>query len=556
MNNTLSLTNDFQKILGQNAKSIFTLPFFKRFEINFSENISCLIDFHPNIKAYVFFFRIKNINGSINIDLSSFGTHHEIAHNLKFNLLLNFENDGDNSLIWIPQIYSQICLDNFQRISLSNKNTPLYSWTWLPNNQLKIKDLVETRGITVIPVVVFEKVEKEFFRKCQSVDGSESRLYLKSNWFYASRPNDIWNYLINGGVYDPRADSTIKKQFKCQQCANAWWNYFGFLFKKTQNKIYDFLQNEIACSVLIGISPQGEWGHGFWSDDLETHSRFHLDGIHLLLSQYEKTGDTVWMDAAEKGMGFVTEFLAEQLADRNIWFLHDTLELKKKPRIKSELLGKSIGNSLCINTHVQTLSVLYRLFNLLPDKQKYVDAFDKGIRALRLVFEHQPGEFIYRFVLEWLTKYNSLKRSPKRSIQVKNAIIHRFLAKIYWPIVRFFPRIIHPSGFIERDLTLSMLSDRYHVINLKDLLTIYHQQPTEWLRPYIIKGMNILRRYVTNKSLADALQRSPYFIETIDIYYLYDKCIERIDNDEFKEIENVISTQTGGYSLDYYVTKE
>ena len=119
-----------------------------------------------------------------------------------------------------------------------------------------------------------------------------------------------------------------------------------------------------------------------------------------------------------------------------------------------------------------------------------------------------------------------------------------------------YPRIVHPCGFIERDLTLSMLSDRYHVINLKDLLTLYRQQPDEWLRPYIKKGINVLQEYVKNNNLADAIQRSLYFIETIDTFYLYDKYIEKICYDELKKIENVIYEKTGGYSLDYCIAKE
>ena len=159
---------------------------------------------------------------------------------------------------------------------------------------------------------------------------------------------------------------------------------------------------------------------------------------------------------------------------------------------------------------------------------------------MRCVFEHQPGEKLYQNVLEFLIKYKFLNRSNKILLKIKNDIIYRLLTKIYWPIVQLYPRIVHPCGFIERDLTLSMLSDRYHVINLKDLVTLYRQQPDEWLRPYIKKGINVLREYVKNNKLEEAIQRSLYFIETIDTLYLYDKYIEKICNDELKKIENVI----------------
>ena len=556
MDFTFNLDHYLYKFLRQNAKSIFTIPVFERFEIDINENASCLIDFHPFLKYYTYFFCIRNTNDFINFYLSGLGTVIDISHNNKFGLLINSEKNGKKYFIWLPQVYSQICLDNFQRISISQEIHSLYDWAWSPNNQIKIFNLSNKEAVTIIPYVVIENVDENLFEEFQNSHCCENRLYLKSNWFSASTPKDIWKYLINGAIYDPRSDARVKKQFKCQQCAYAWWNYLGFLQKKTRKKIYDFLQNEISCAVLADMSSNGEWGHGYWSDDIETHSRFHLDGIQLFLSQYEKTNDSVWLDAAEKSMDFFSKELVEKIGNQKVWFLHDTLERKNKPKIKSTLCGKSIENSLCINTHVQALSVLHRLQNLDPDKKKYALLFNKGVGALRCVFEHQPGEKLYQNVLEWLIKYKFLNRSNRILLKIKNDIIYRLLTKIYWPIVQLYPRIVHPCGFIERDLTLSMLSDRYHVINLKDLVTLYRQQPDEWLRPYIKKGINVLREYVKNNKLEEAIQRSLYFIETIDTLYLYDKYIEKICNDELKKIENVIYEETGGYSLDYCIARE
>ena len=491
MDFTFNLGHYLYKFLRQNAKSIFTIPFFERFEIDINENASCLIDFHPFLKYYTYFFCIRNTNDFINFYLSGLGTVIDISHNNKFGLLINSEKNGKKYFIWLPQVYSQICLDNFQRISISQEIHSLYDWAWSPNNQIKIFNISNKEAVTIIPYVVIENVDQNLFEEFQNSHCCENKLYLKSNWFSASTPKDIWKYLINGAIYDPRSDARVKKQFKCQQCAYAWWNYLGFLQKKTRKKIYDFLQNEISCAVLADMSSNGEWGHGYWSDDIETHSRFHLDGIQLFLSQYEKTNDSVWLDAAEKSMDFFSKKLVEKIDNQKVWFLHDTLERKNKPKIKSTLCGKSIENSLCINTHVQALSVLHRLQNLDPDKKKYALLFNKGVGALRCVFEHQPGEKLYQNVLEWLIKYKFLNRSNRILLKIKNDIIYRLLNKIYWPIVQLYPRIVHPCGFIERDLTLSMLSDRYHVINLKDLLTLYRQQPDEWLRPYIKKGINV-----------------------------------------------------------------
>ena len=68
--------------------------------------------------------------------------------------------------------------------------------------------------------------------------------------------------------------------------------------------------------------------------------------------------------------------------------------------------------------------------------------------------------------------------------------------------------------------------------------------------------MDVLREYIKNESLTEAIQRSPYFIEIIDAFYLYDKYVEQISSEELNKIENLIYKQTGGFSLDYYLFRE
>src|SRR5262249_34899099 len=148
-------------------------------------------------------------------------------------------------------------------------------------------------------------------------------------------PAHLWNYLINGSLYDPRSHKGIDKRFKCQQCAFAWWSYFDFLHRKTGKRVYGLLRDEVAFSVLLDLSAEGEWGHGLWSDEIETHARFHLDGLHLLISQYEKTNNPIWLKAAERGMAFIFDHLTDTLDDGCPWFLHDTLEKKKDHRLRS-----------------------------------------------------------------------------------------------------------------------------------------------------------------------------------------------------------------------------
>ena len=420
--------------------------------------------------------------------------------------------------------------------------------------RLNVSDFQADSGLLTIPYVVFEDPAGDIFKELNEINEIECRLFRKSDWFYAGSPSDIWNYLIDGGLYDPRSDKLIKKRFKCQQCAYSWWNYFELLRRKTGKALYKILQDEVAFSVLNDLSAAGEWGHGFWSDAIETHARFHLDGIHLLISQYEKTTDSVWLQAAQRGMEFVFDNLTDGFDKDQTWFLHDTIESDKTHHFKSCLFGKSPGNSLCINTHVQALTVLNRLMLHLPDNKNYASAYSSGCGALRRVLEYRPAEILYKLLAFWIFK-NKIKQNSTSIIgRITGGLGNLLAHKLYWPVQRLFPRMVHPNGFIERDLSLSMASDRYHVTNIKDFLTLYQQDRLPWLANFIREGTSFLIGFVRERGLSRSLKESPYYIEFIDILYLYDKLIETLPPEEIKTAEQAILHVTGGYSIDFHAS--
>ncbi|MGB5056194.1 MAG: hypothetical protein WBO24_17520, partial [Nitrospirales bacterium] len=297
-----------------------------------------------------------------------------------------------------------------------------------------------------------------------------------------------------------------------------------------------------------------EWGHGFWTDEIETHTRFHLDGIHLFISQHEKTGEFLWIEAAERGMAFVSDHLMEELDDGSLWFLHDTTEHKdKRIHFQSTLFGKSHGNSLCINTHVQALTVLYRLKHVIPQNTKYAEMLEKGLNALQRVLEHQPAEALYKFFIVMWTK---IRKKPRSKAEiVMHAVKARSIVKVFWTVRRNFPRLAYPGGWIDRDLTISCFSENYQVTNLKDFLTLYQQMPLSWLVPYIKNNFVALRKFLYQFGLTNALESSPYYIEFMDVLYMYDKYIEKIDHEEIKNAKETIYRQTGGHSVDFYASE-
>ncbi len=535
-------------------KVIFTSNGFKRVERHFNNSCSQLVDIHLKHGLKIHYLRISSEAATKKISFLIAGTICNVLKCSELGILLTVDYENRKYTVWLPSVCDQFRFDKYQRFTVSDE--PFLSYQWEFNSCIQLNLLLSGNisEIAIIPYVIMEDPNGQFAEELRTLSEVERCLYRKSDWFFAKTPSDVWNYLINGSIYDPRSHKGIDKRFKCQQCAYAWWNYFGFLYKETGKKVYDIMQDEIAYSVLLDMSSKGEWGHGYWSDDIETHARFHLDGVHLLISQYEKTDEPMWLEASERGITFVSKHLMEELDDGSMWFLHDTIEHGIHPHFKSTLFGKTPGNSLCINTHVQALTVLYRLSHLIPDKKIYSEMFGNGVRALRRVLDYQPGELIYRLLMFMLMKYKTRRSAQSIMGKLRNASEGLIIPRIYWSVRRHFPRIVFPCGFTERDLTFSFFSDRYHITNLKDLLTLYQQVPSPWLRSYIKNGFIFIRKFLAKSDLTNALASSPYYIELIDILYMYNKLIENITSEEMDSVKEAIYQQTGGYSLDYYAS--
>ena len=560
MNNLKVKTKGFEKTLSQIKGEVpYAFNNYKRMEHHIGHTCSKLVDMHNKHGVGINFLRIYAEDTENKISIFESGTIDEISGTDESGILLRIKEEQSHYTVWLPSGSAIVSFDEDKRIVF--KNELKHKWEFHPLVQLRILQSIPEGAVAVIPYVVMDDTEGTFFSELTSFCDAEQRLYRKSDWFSAGSPSDVWNYLINGSLYDPRVlkynPSTGRgsnKQIICQQCAFAWWSYFGYLHRETGKRIYDVLQDEIAFSSLQDMKNDGGWRHGHWFDEMETHTRFQLDGIHMLISQYEKTKEPVWLKYAELGMSFVSENLTEQLDDGSLWFLHDTMEHKGRHHLKSTIFGKTPGNSLCINTHVQALTVLHRLRDISPENRACDEMYDRGKNALKRVLDLQPGEYLYRPLMSWIMVHKSRKRARFIMGKVYNALEWRIVKFIYWMIRLQYPRIVQGDGFTERDLTHASVSDPYHVINVKDFLTLYLQDPVECLRPYIENGVAFTRCLLRSLDLTHAVARSSFYIEFMDILYLYGKLIDDVSIEEMKVAEDKIFCQTGGYSLDYFAS--
>ena len=230
---------------------------------------------------------------------------------------------------------------------------------------------------------------------------------------------------------------------------------------------------------------------------METHVRFHLDGLHLFLSQYEKTENPFWLEKAECGMSFLVAHLMDELEDGGIWFLHDTLEWSSPAHLfQSSLYGKHRGNSLTINTHLSALMVLHRLCQAVSHEKKYAEMYEKGMKIFPRILENTSGEWLYKIFIPWVMKNSTWVHCQSNLNRIRRGLEGRIISFIYPILRRQFPRIVQPGGVMESDLTLSMYNHSDQSGNLKDLLSLYQQDPFPWLCSSMEGGINHLARFI------------------------------------------------------------
>jgi hypothetical protein len=517
------------------------------------DGYSLIIDKHHTTMVQFCYFYFHDINVSNVASFpNSFETIKEASQSLKKEYPI-IRSEGKDYFVWIPHTARVCSIGEDGRISMEESFPVGHITHTEPELKIELLSKMESSTSVVFTCILFPVDNKKLINQIQTADNTGQKPFRKSNWFVARSVMDIWNYLIYGSIYDPRAHQSIKKRFKCQQCAYAWWTYCNYYYRNTQKEIFSILRDEIAFSIVNDLESSGVWKHGFWSDAMETHARFQLDGIHLLISQYEIDGNRVWLENAKNALIYVINDMTDRFSDGSIWFLHDSIEEKRNHKFYSTIFGKNRNNSLCINTHIQALSVLRRMMQH-DDNHVYYSSYQLGIQALRKIFEHKPADIFYKIITKLLILPGNSNKSNIYIFRILHAVLVRLAKRSYWSIKARYPRIILPGGFIERDLNLSMISDRYHVINVKDLLTLYQISRHEWLIPYIKNGVNFLIRYVKQKTLNNLLDKSLYYIEYPDILKMFDELIEPVPYQLIVEAEDQILSVTNAFSLDLYAS--
>ena len=429
--------------------------------------------------------------------------------------------EGSAGMLWFPKGPALRVYDNYGRIMSSRQSSFA---TEKQDNCVELRIDEDTNGRIEFPVLRFETGRERFLDEINNPSRIEKLKVTKAHWFFYESINDVWDYLIDGYVYKTRHMS-VSRAWRCQQQANTLFNYINYLAEKTEKRIYEVVCDIIAYSILISLPDDGRWRHGSWTDRMETHARHQLEGIHLLLSYYEKTRQQVFLEKAQHAMDYLIS-LSDKLADGSIWFLHDSLEsnsedyaLRYEESFQTKAFGKSATNTLCLNTHLWTLIALHRMNQLKPES-RYKESYDLGVKSLKTVLQSRRGQIIFALVYRLWDFLVSCSLRTKRGFVnklrwkydqvLRNNILPRLKQK--------FPRLYMPNGFIERDMGCSEHFNGYHFINIRDLMLFYVQDPQPWLLPIIKKSVHYTVHGPLVKFISDKDPRTLKILEVIGMY--------------------------------------
>jgi hypothetical protein len=335
------------------------------------------------------------------------------------------------------------------------------------------------------------------------------RTYLWSSQTVYQSPADLYLHLINGNVYQNARAWPRKWKFCCELDAYELYVWLSGLELATGKHLYNLLRRQILFSVIARQSGSGAWKHGEWTDLNECHYRFHNGALLLLENACDEWTDGLVRESLAKG----TEFIASRRDETalGLWFLHDSLEDSAeamdamyrqtgsivpgfgawKP---SRILGKSPTNKMILNTHVDTTITLDRYREATGDTQ-YQALVASARMATQSLLALRPAEIPYRAVY-WAVGLTLLPVAQARQLPLPVRALKRmswmYLVPRLYLLKRLFPRLVMPSGFIDRHLSPPHFDAKYHAVNVMDLVRYWRRFPEEDLHSIIERAIQFV----------------------------------------------------------------
>ena len=524
---------------------LFESPVFVRRLIRLSEHIQILCDALPEDGMEIQFGRWTADSSSDSASFTFSGESTGLRSDARMGTIFLRGSDGDTPALWSPRGLIVGSLDQNGRLSAAD-DRQVESWWELSGSPVFHFSLREPDDLSVFwPMVVFADDTHTRVSDLIDLQHSELQEVQKSDWFRVASVADIWKCLIDGAIYDPR--DAGRGRFRCQQCAFAWWSYLMALHLETSKHHYRALARWIAWSVCVDLGDDGSWRHGFCRAEPEIHARFQWDGIRLLLAEHSVAPDENLLLSARRAGTFALENLSEELENDRLWFLHDSAEGATQLRIGSPVLGRSPGNTLCLNTHVRALCVLRELADVTPGDDRYFRSYRRGMEGLEAVLALRGGNWATRTLDRILGRVLDWKVPRGVGERALRILFYRTADGLYWRVRGRVPGLVFGNGYLDRDLGVTMLADEHHVVNLKDLLELYRLDQKPWLKPVIEDAA----AFAAKLDFRRCLERSPVWSEWLDVLEAWAPDLIEIGVDS-SEVEAEILDQLGALSVDTF----
>jgi hypothetical protein len=558
--NKIDVLKELSKHEGK--KEVFSSNLFKRSVLERGSGCGCIKiieDFFPQKQLYLYYFSFSpNEPCRAKFDIKA-----DYIRKVRVSGRTGIFIEKQNQFFLIPNLPTIRSWDKKRHIVYER---PDYYAEYRGDSTNFLVDFLENESFDFI---VLSSLNEDIFAFLKVFKDINKEYTVTGPWVVVLPFLDCWRFMIDGKIYEYRENIENYTRFTSQQAALFLYKLIG-IEKKRAEAIASVIRDEIAYSVLLDLEPDGRWIHGCWSDEMETHTRFQVDGIHLLLDHFEETKEPLFLEKALLAANYLLT-LTDTLKDEAIWFLHDTLEFGKHyiyPMIKSRAFDKSETNTLCLNTHLSALCALIRLYNKTKEK-KLKMAIERGLKAAEMVLKAEPATNLYR-VLYYLVdlsfdrpSYGISKKFPA-SLEALKILLGKSASSLLPHVKRVFPRFLMPNGLTTRHLSLSHESFSYHIINLYDMLVLYqllilsgYRGGLEWLW----KGIDKAVKYCFKGHLIGFLIRNrdrfiPQLVEALIMYGAF--------NNEFdkKDLINIVLTlkdngyrfTSGSYGFDNLVT--
>lgn len=374
-------------------------------------------------------------------------------------------------------------------------------------------------------VLSFHGPHEEIVNEIRNHQLIEDRHLTQHNLFDSGKTHNLMMYFVQDVLfhYSPQYPETLR--YASEQSAHVLYAYADLMARQTGKRWYAVLRDEVAYTVLLSLPEDGRWRHSCWAGERETDLGYQLDGIDLLLCEYEAFGQSIFLEKARLAMAAVLS-CADLLDDGTPWFLHDTLELDEalyqqcyEDSFLSSAFGKSLTNMLCLETHIRTLVLLSHLLEI-KEFPEYRTALDGGLSSLERVLRADPAAERYGFSLRMRDRFRKIELLLNSTWT--GSLIRRYNHRLRNRILPFLkkkhPRLLMPNGYLEGDLSATYMNDYSHLQSLKDLLLLYTERPEDWLSEIIQKSFQYSHRSGLVRWFAGQNASAGIFIEIILLY--------------------------------------